>query len=189
MTTITMKEGSPRWGNLLAQLTTKQADTAARRALNRAGDAARTAMKAPLKQQTGLKAGIINRALKVQRANYQVLAYRITVRGGDIRLKYFSPRETRSGVSANPFNARQRFAGTFLKGGRFPNRVALDRGNGQVFRRVGKERLPLRVVRSGVRLPDQVVQGAARQAFDTVGREKLIERMSHELNRLVQGNG
>lgn len=179
-------QAAPRFDNILAALGPKKSVQAINRAVNRAGDMTRTAMRIALVKQTGLKSRTISKALKTTRSNYQRLAYVMRVRGGDIRLKHFSPRETRSGVSAAPFGQRRRFAGTFMKGGRFPARQELSFG-GQVLRRVGRGRLPIEVVRSGVVLPEQVVRGASIKAFETVGRAKLVERMSHELNRMLDG--
>lgn len=177
---------APRFDNILAALGPKKSAQAINRAVNRAGDMTRTAMRGALVKQTGLKSKTISNALKTTRSNYQRLAYVMNVKGGDIRLKHFSPRETKAGVSANPFGTRKKFAGTFMKGGRFPARKELSLG-GQVLRRVGKGRLPIEVVRSGVVLPEQVVTGASIKAFETVGRAKLVERMSHELNRMLEG--
>lgn len=181
-------ENSPRFDNLLARLSGREAAQAQNRAINRAGDMTRTAMRKALVKQTGLKARTINAALRTKRSSWETLVYTITVRGGDIRLKYFSPRETKAGVSANPFGTRNRFAGTFMKGGRFPDRKELNFG-GQVLRRIGKGRLPIEVVRSGVVLPEQVVKGETIAAFNTVGRAKLYERMSHELVRAIERRG
>ncbi len=175
---------APRFDNILAVLGPKTSAQAINRAVNRAGDMTRTAMRSALVKQTGLRSRTITRSLKTTRSNYQRLAYVMKVKGGDIRLKHFAARETRGGVSARPFSVRKRFAGTFMKGGKFPDRKELKLG-GQVFRRGGTGRTPIEVVRSGVVLPEQVVQGASIKAFEMVGRAKLVERMSHELNRML----
>lgn len=133
-------ETEPRFGNILGSLTKRQAQQVQNRAINRAGDMTRTAMRKALQKQTGLKAGTVTKALRVRRSSWETLAYTITVRGGDIRLKHFAPRETRQGVSASPFGARRLFSGTFMKGGRFPNRRELNFG-GQVLRRIASGRL------------------------------------------------
>jgi hypothetical protein len=178
---------APRFDNIIAALGPKKSRQAINRAVNRAGDMTRTAMRRALVKQTGLKSKTVGRALRTKRSSWstdQALAYTITVRGGDIRLKHFSARETRAGVSAKPFGVRKLFAGAFIKGGRFPDRKTLNFG-GQVMQRIGRDRLPIEVVTSGVVLPEQVVQGESIKAFETVGRAKLVERMSHELNRML----
>lgn len=173
----------PRFDNVLAALGPKKSAQAINRAVNRAGDMTRTAMRKALVKQTGLKSRTITKSLRTTRSNYQRLAYVMRVKGGDIRLKHFAARETRQGVSANPFASRRILPGTFMKGGRFPDRKELRFG-GQVLRRIGRGR-EFEVVRSGVVLPEQVVTGASINAFETVGRAKLVERMSHELNRML----
>jgi len=178
---------SPRFDNIIKDLGPKRARQAINRAINRAGDMTRTAMRKALVMQTGLKSRTIIKAIKTKRSSWsseQALAYVMTVRGGDIRLKHFAARETRGGVSANPFGVRKTFPGTFIMGGRFPGRRKLNMG-GQVWQRTSPGRLPIEVVRSGVVLPEQVVTGASIKAFETVGRAKLVERMSHELNRMI----
>ena len=118
----------------------KKAPQALMRAINHTGDIARTRMRRELVKQTGLRLAVITKALKVKRAGVGG-AYVISSAGGNIRLKYFGARETGSGVSAAPWAHREVFAGTFIKGGRFPNRVDINKG-GQVFVRTGDKRLP-----------------------------------------------
>jgi hypothetical protein len=164
-----------------------QAPHAIRRALNRTGDKTRTQVKRVLVAQTGLKAGVIGRAVKTRRASYGGLAYVIYSRGGNISLKYFGARETRAGVSAAPWGQRRVFAGTFIKGGRFPRRVPLRRLNGHVFKRVGGARLPIAKQKSGLFIPEEMVSGATAQTFyDTAGRE-LAADVAHELYAILAG--
>lgn len=164
----------------------EQAPHAVRRGLNKAGDKARTQMKRALTKQTGLKSGVIARALKTTRANYGSAAYVITSRGGDISLKHFGARETRKGVSAAPRGQRAVFAGTFIKGGLFPNRVALKMG-GHVFSRTGKGRLPIEKEKSGVFIPVEMVTGATAATFyETAGRS-LADDIARELLAILSG--
>ena len=137
-----------RLGNLIGQAG-KNAPAALARAINHTGDKAKTAMTAALTTQTGLKRGVIVRALRVTRASAGSPTYTIRSAGGDVSLKYFGARETRAGVSAAPWGHRQVYAGAFLKGGRFPGRVAIAKFNGQVMRREGSGRLPVTKQRSG----------------------------------------
>ena len=169
-----------RIGNML-RAAGKMAPVAIARALNHSGDKARTAMIRAETAQTGLKRKVIAAALKSKRAAQQGgLSYTITSRGGNVRLKFFSARETRKGVSAAPWNARQVYAGTFMKGGRFPNRVAAGL-HGNVFVRTGKSRLPIRMVKSGLFIPTEMVTGQTAAAFHTTVAISLEARLSHEL--------
>lgn len=161
----------------------KQAPLAIIRAVNHTGAKARTQMRRVLVKQTGLKARTINRAVKSRNA-FNGSAFTIYSRGGNIRLKFFSARETRAGVSAAPWNKRRVYPGTFMKGGRFPNRVDLGKG-GQVFARKGRRRLPIEVKRSGLFIPEEMITGQSEAAFyGTVTRE-LPGRLAHELYRIL----
>ena len=142
------------------------------RAVNHAGDKAKTQMTRALVSQTGLQRRTIVKALRVTKASQGTLSYTIRSRGGNISLKYFGARETAAGVSAAPRGARQVYAGSFMKGGRFPQRVTIAKFNGQVMARDGGGRTPLHKVKSGVFIPEEMVSGASGAAFqDAVERD------------------
>ena len=162
------------------------AHDAVRRALNHEGPKARTAIRRALVGQTGLKRGTINRAIKSRNANFGALVFVIYSQGGDISLKYFGPRETRRGVTAAPWNKRRLYPGTFKRGGRFPKRVALPKLNGHVFQRAGAAKLPIFKVKSGLFIPEEMVQGASEAAFFG-SADALAGRIAHELYRILPG--
>jgi hypothetical protein len=174
-----------RVGNLMAAAG-KNAPGAIRRAINHTGDKARTQVIRALTGQTGLKRKTIVRAVKVTRASAGGMAYVLTTRGGNVALKFFGARETRAGVSAAPWNARQVFAGAFIRGGRFPARVPLKLG-GQVFKRAGSGRLPIAWQKSGLFIPKEMVEGQTRSAFMGVVVRDLPARAAHELLRTIGG--
>ncbi len=175
-----------RIGNLLGQAGAN-APAAIARAVNHTGDKAKTRMVRTLTVQTGLKRGVIVRALHVTKASGKgALTYTIRSAGGNVSLRYFGARETRAGVSAAPWGHRQVFAGTFMKGGRFPNRVAL-RMNGQVMQRNGSSRMPIHSVKSGLYIPNEMVSGATAAAFREVAERDLPDRLVHELLRVFGG--
>lgn len=154
-----------------------------RKAVKHTGDKAVTKMRSALVGQTGLKRGTLVRAIKGASVGS---GYVIKSHGGDIRLKFFGARETRKGVSAAPWNHRKVYAGTFIKGGRFPNRVGLKMG-GQVMHRAGSKRLPLHGVKSGLFIPEEMVKGQSEAAFyDTLDTD-LAPRLAHELSRILGG--
>lgn len=155
------------------------------RAVARSGDMARTQVYRALTAQTGLKRKVIVKALKVTRPSYDDLSYTMKARGGDISLKYFSPRETRVGVSAAPFGKRKVFAGTFMKGGQFPNRVATAKLGGHVFKRIPGGGRNIELQNSGVIIPSEMVTGKTADVFTRVVRENLPRRVEHELGRLL----
>ncbi len=161
----------------------KNAPLALIRAVNHTGDKARTQMRRVLVAQTGLTTKTIRKAVKSKRA-FNGGAYEIKARGGDVRLKYFKARETSKGVSAAPWGKRQIYPHTFIKGGKFPKRVALNMG-GHVFERAGKGRYPLQGVKSGLFIPTEMISGQSEDAFySTVDRE-LPARVAHELYRIM----
>jgi hypothetical protein len=154
------------------------------RAINHTGDKCRTGMSRELTLQTGLPRRTIVRALKRLRAGSVAgLAYVIRSAGGNVALKYFGARETQRGVSAAPWGDRRIYGGTFTKGGRFPNRVPLNKG-GQVFMRTGSARLPIAVQRSGLFIPAEMVSGKTEAEFYAVVERDLPGRLDHELSRI-----
>lgn len=155
------------------------------RALARSGDMARTQVYRALTKQTGLKRKVIVKAIKTTRPSYTDLSYIMRARGGDISLKFFSPRETRKGVSAAPFGKRQVFAGTFMKGGRFPNRVATSKLGGHVWKRIPGGGRNIELQDSGVVIPSEMLTGATADVFLKTVRENLPRRVEHELGRLL----
>lgn len=153
------------------------------RAVNHTGAKALTQMRRVLVPQTGLKYRTLKRAVTAKKA-FNGGDFVIKSRGGDVRLKFFKPRETRKGVAASPWNRRKVYPGTFTKGGRFPKRVALSMG-GTVLRRTGKSRGPLKVVRSGLYIPTEMVTGNSEAAFYATVERELPPRIAHELYRVL----
>lgn len=163
-----------------------RAHDAIRRALNWTGDYTKTRVVNALTKQTGLKRGVILRAVVATRANFGALIYRMRSRGGDIALKYFGARETRAGVTAAPWGVRHLYAGTFIKGGLFPNRVPLAL-NGQVFKRAGAGRLPIHKEKSGLYIPEEMVRSASAAAFEETVAAVLPKRVEHEVAAILSG--
>ena len=163
----------------------KNAGPAINRAVNRTGEMARTQMVKVLVPQTGLKYRAVRSALKLTKAGSSSGSAVIKSRGGDIRLKFFGPRETRKGTSAAPRSRRQVFAGTFMKGGLFPDRKTIRFGKGQVFKRVGSSRLPIVHARSGVFIPEEMIRDASATAFYSTVARVLPDRLAHELLRML----
>lgn len=150
-------------------------------AVKHTGDKATSAMRSALVGQTGLKRGTLVRAVKGKSLG---TGYVIKSHGGNIRLKFFGARETRQGVTAAPWNKRQLFAHTFMKGGRFPNRKALNMG-GQVMQRSGSGRTPIHGVKSGLFIAEEMVKGSSEAAFYQTLETDLAPRIAHELARIL----
>ena len=190
--TVTLGGGQIARMHETFRLIGKDASGAAARAVNHAGDKAKTAMTRELTTQTGLKRKTIVRALRVTRASAArgTATYAIRASGGNISLSHFGARETRTGASAAPLGQRMVFAGTFMKAGGFKSgRVAKPGWNGQVFRRAGgkskKGMDKFEKVKSGVYIPEQMVIGATADAFRTVAAADLSARLEHELLRAI----
>lgn len=154
------------------------------RALNHTGAKVRTQMIRALVPQTGLKRKTIVKALVRKGASASGLVYVIKSKGGNISLKYFAARETRAGVTAAPWGQRKLYPAAFLKGGRFPKRVALALG-GHAFARTGTPRTPIKKVKSGLFIPTEMVIGATKDAFERTVASELPKRINHELSRMI----
>ena len=98
----------------LLRETGNQAPHAIRRAVNWAGDRSRTQVTRALVKQTSAKYGAVRKALRVVRANYGRLEYRIIATGAHIPLRDFGARQTRKGVSAMVWGKRQVFPRLFI---------------------------------------------------------------------------
>lgn len=159
------------------------------RVVRRVGDMAKTRVTRALAKQTGLKVGVIRRAIgKPKHPTFANPRYVITTAGGRIGLQYFKPKETRRGVTAYPFGRRTLFKSAFMKGGKFPGRVMLAKMRGNVMmpdkttREWGR---PFEMMKSDVVIPKEMVQGKTAEAFDQGNRRNLIRRVEHELGRML----
>lgn len=189
----TDKTAVKRFDRAMAMLGDQRFRIVANRAVNRAGDMARTKVFRALARQTGLrlrskdtKSRTISKAVTTKRSAVATLTYRMSSTGSAISLMHFGARETRRGVSAAPFGQRRIFPGTFIKGGKFPDRVDIGKG-GQVFQREGSGRMPIGKVLSDVVIPAEMVKGESAAAFNSTGARALERRMAHELSRATGG--
>lgn len=186
--------------NLLAAAG-KKAPKAFERAINRAGDSARSKMIKSLATQTGLKQKVVKKALRKKTAWAGGLggkgsrdAYVISARGGDISLKYFKAREavSKGGTTAAPWNRRRLYPGAFIKAGwpgkngRRSSRVDWH-GGGHVYERVGRKRLPIKKKKSGLFIAEEMVTGSSKAAFFSTVSTVLVPRLRHELLRMLPG--
>lgn len=180
-----------RYANQLSALGSGQARVALQRALDHTGRKAKTAVARALTGQTGLKAGVLRRAVKSIRGDAGTLSYTLQTEGGDVRLKYFGARETSAGVSAAPWAARRVYGGTFKRAGWWPTRVDKPGWNGQVFRRAGGKTKTgqdkFEVVRSGLFIPEEMLKGASASAWRDLIANDLVPRVGHELGRMLPG--
>lgn len=156
------------------------------RIINQVGDRSKTVVIRELVQQTGLQRVVIVRAIgDPRRASPSRYVYDMTTRGGNIRLKYLKPRETRKGVVARPFGKPTLFAGAFLRGGKFPDRKNVPRFNGHAYVRLNRSGSKITFARSGVFIPVEMTSGATVAAFHRVAAPLLDQRISAVLDKLV----
>lgn len=155
------------------------------RIVNQVGNRAKTQVTRALTTQTGLPRRTIVKAIgRPRRAHPGRLAYEMQTAGGNIRLKYLKPRETKAGATAIPWNKRQLFVGTFILGGRFPNRHGFVRG-GHVMRRLDSAGRKLTYARSGMFIPTEMITGATADAFEATAAPLLKQRVEAALVKLA----
>lgn len=155
------------------------------RIVNQVGNRAKTQVIRNLTAQTGLPRKTIVKAVgNPNPARPGKLSYEMVTRGGNIRLKYLAPRETRAGVTATPWGKRTLFASTFMFGGRFPDRHGLVRG-GHVMRRLNTSGTKLTFARSGMFIPIEMTTGATAAAFNNIAAPLLRQRVEAALAKLT----
>lgn len=146
-----------------------------------------------LVQQTGLTKRIIVKAVQMSRASPGNPRGYLWTKGGEISLRYFGAHEVNGGVQYTERGHTEVLGGHyFRRSGRSPNRFVVRKLNGQVFFSssgkwgVGED---LRVEKSGLWIPREMVDGATRQAFlDTVAHD-LPQEIAVELLKLLPGGG
>ena len=164
-----------RFGNQLAALGEGKARTVIARALNHEGDKGRTQVKRVLVQQTGIKYGLINTAVKTIPATAASLTYTIEARGDETNLNLFGARQGKRGVSAAPWNKRRVFKHSFV----------IPAYGGKVFVREGKARFPLKPL-FGPNIARELVKDQSAEAFKA-GAADIADRVAHEISRVLPG--
>lgn len=175
-----------RFGKRLEELKTRFPKVLPR-IVNQVGDRAKTQVVRNLVRQTGLPRKTIVKAVgDPNRAHAGRLSYTMVTRGGKIRLKYLAPRETPPGVTAKPWGKKQLFPGTFMKGGRFPDRKVVERFDGHVYRRLNKSGSRITQVRSGMTIPTEMTTGATKAAFERIAGPLLQQRVEAAIAKLLR---
>lgn len=155
--------------------------------INQVSRKAKTQVIRNLTAQTGLPRKTIVKAVgNPNPARPGKLSYEMVTRGGNIRLKYLAPRETRPGVTAKPWGKRTLFAGTFMKGGAFPNRKVVGKFDGHVYRRLNTSGTRITQARSGMFIPVEMTTGATAAAFERTAAPLLKQRVDAVLAKLLK---
>lgn len=150
----------------------REIDLASSRALNRAISSARTVAVRDLSKATGIRPQrAIRDKLKLRNARPSRLIAEIGAIPYTPNLARFTARQTRAGVSASAWGKRKVYRGTFLG----------NQGR-TVFKRVGKDRLPIKPVH-GPRLHKHFVAKALTDAMNAVATAMWRKTLVHELKR------
>jgi hypothetical protein len=158
-------------------------DKATIRALNRALDKAQTEANSRIRDRYNVKAGVVRKAMKKIRAHRaQAYAFaRLSIEGARIPLIEFGATWTRGqkvGASVKVLKAggRKRIPGAFIG-------VHGYTGARQVFVRRGRERYPIKSLRS-VSVPQQFANKVVREAVDVAVRESFDKNFRQQLKFL-----
>lgn len=189
MTTVTVKwadDHLKRFGKDIERLQ-RDFPKVLPRIVNQVGDRAKTQVIRNLTKQTGLPRKTIVKAVgDPHRSHAARLSYEMVTRGGNIRLKYLAPRETRAGVTAKPWGKRQLFPGTFMKGGWFPNRKVVAKFDGHVYRRLNASGTRITQARSGMFIPTEMTTGTTKAAFERIAAPLLQQRVEAAILKLLK---
>lgn len=155
------------------------------RALNRALDSAATLANRKVREIYNVRAAAVSRTLSKQRAHPGQIYLRatLTVRGRRMNLYDFGARQTRAGVSVKVKvgGPRKVIPGTFIA----TNSHTGFRG---VFVRVGRERYPIRNLRS-VSIPQMIRNRVVIDALRQTAREVFTRNFRQQVRFLGQMNG
>lgn len=155
---------------------TKLAGLAARgpatmaQAMNAAGVIMHQATIAAETAQTGLTHATMERAQRIREASPSRLAFTISSKGGNVRLKYFGAQEGGGGVSAHPWAQSHFYHSAFITSGRQGMRTPAAKLGGQVFEPAGDGNRrwwrKIKSRRSGLFIPTEMTKGSTKSAFD-----------------------
>lgn len=152
--------------------------------LNQAGKGIRHQSVPAEAAQTGLPVGTIERAQQTIEATASSLSFTILAKGGNVRLKFFGPQESGQGVVAHPWNKSTFYHRAFTMGGRPGSRVPLRFG-GEVKMRAGSSRLPLKTVRSGLFIPDEMLSGRTGATLNSASDALVVPILLSRLGSLL----
>jgi hypothetical protein len=173
----------------------REAPKAISRGLNRAGAPTATRFKRAVRKALGLKdvrygftgerISFFKGSAGQKKASPGNLRFSQAGYGKPIPLKYFGARETRKGVSAAPMNRRSIFRGTFQKGGLFPDRKHLRRGE-HVFKRVSAARKPIEI-QYGPSVPEAFLEPGPSATWMGEASRRTPPEIVSQLARILSG--
>lgn len=166
---ISTDGGIKRFGKVLRSVSDKDAKRLFARALNRGGDQARTQVKRSLVSQTGIKYGLVNKAVQTIRAHPNKLEYTLEASGNETNLNLFGARQRKKGVSAAPWKKRRVFKSSFI----------VPAYEGRVYIRLGPGDGQLKQL-FGPNIGREIVRGNTAKAWKQVDGF-VRDRVEHEL--------
>ena len=143
-------------------------------AINKAMGKARVAASKEVRQVYNIKAGDIKKALNITRANSKKMYSNHIISGKRLLLSYFSPRQTKKGVTVRI----KKSSGRKVVQGAFE--ATMKTGHKGVFKRKGKSRLPIRELTT-LDLPTMYDLRAER-VFDKTISSEFNKIFDHEFN-------
>jgi len=143
-------------------------------ALNKVGAEVVTQAKRELKDATGLKAGVVAKKIKKDKARRGDEEYSIFIKSRYLNVIEFGARQTKRGVSANVWGKRKIYRGAFIGSGR-------NSGKRLVFKQA--EDNPKRAVAlHGASLPREF----HRQDMESIFKKKIKTRFPILFKRAVE---
>jgi hypothetical protein len=162
-----------RFGNQLGALGDGLARRVMMRTLNHEGDKGRTQVKRALVRQTGIKYGLINKAVGTVRATPVLLEYVLKATGDETNLNLFNARQGKRGVNAAPWGRRQIFEHAFM----------VPAYGYRVYVRTGDDRGPLKAL-FGPNIARELVKDETADTFRR-GSAGIATRIAHEISRVL----
>ncbi|MGU3417648.1 hypothetical protein [Methylobacterium sp. D54C] len=159
--------------------------------LNRMLTKTRSAVVPVLTQQTGLSRKIIDKAVRPYRASPQNPRVMLITRGGEISLRYFGAHEVPGGVAATVRGKADFVEGGFRRSGPRGRRVMVAKLNKQVYVNADGKRWRgrIRVEKSGVFIPYDLVSGQTAATFNRLVQTDLPAEVERELAKLLPAAG
>lgn len=181
---ITINVGQMDRAEAALQHIPKAAPKAIAKALNRAAETARTEAARKIREKYYVKHSDVISTIRIHRAKPEDLAAVVTSKGSPIALYKFhvTPKQPQPRRKTPIIVRVKRDSGGPLKRA-FVARVGSALG---VYSRVGKPRLPIRQ-HYGPSIPQMLDSEDVVQWVEDKARERLDERLDHEINRLLEG--
>ncbi|WP_455475729.1 hypothetical protein [Bartonella sp. B17] len=102
--------------------------------------------------------------------------------GTPLPLKFFKAKETKRGVTYMMFGTKKILPHGFIKGGKFPQRVNLRRGGGNVFQRAGGDQFPI-VKQEGISIAEVMSKPEIANSIVQHANERLTKNIQIQLAR------